>query len=350
METKSYISRVYNIFIDFFGEERVDLQNDNTIIIHFPKVTITNEHDRSVDITNLWAKVLLNIDGTISGTFSLLRTEYTILHFNAGYSHSHLRRRENESFLHWDTPCIGSGPIKNTIANLGREFSEELWQLFCLELSKYVTVESLEGVPYNKLEFIGKTTESLRAHIYIYNINMFTGTSCLEGAILGSFVPYIFKKRPFTFNYANGCYNIAKSDRDICLILSNLFIKWYNSLSENEQPSLQSLYDNSILTDVKLDSSGNFVPIFKHSSTKANDRFGVIGRQVFTFKDNPIFLQLISSEVLMDEEDPGVITILSTNMVTAIVLKITTILNYRYGQERKETDDSSTSREIIRYI
>ena len=64
MENQSLRQRVYDIFKDFFGEENVDLQ-DNYIIIHFPKVTVTNEHDRSIDITHLWVRVPVDTNGTI---------------------------------------------------------------------------------------------------------------------------------------------------------------------------------------------------------------------------------------------------------------------------------------------
>ena len=78
------IKQVYDIFNDFFGEERVDLQDTN-IIVHFPKVTVTNEYNRSVDITHLWVKVPLNSNGTIANIFCMVRSEYTYQQFVSGY-------------------------------------------------------------------------------------------------------------------------------------------------------------------------------------------------------------------------------------------------------------------------
>ena len=36
------------------------------ILVWFPHVTVTNEHDRSTEIDNLYAKIVLEYDGTIS--------------------------------------------------------------------------------------------------------------------------------------------------------------------------------------------------------------------------------------------------------------------------------------------
>ena len=57
------------------------------ILVHFPHVRVTNEHDRFVDINHLWAKVKVMYNGTLNGGFTLNRSEYTMLHISSGYMH-----------------------------------------------------------------------------------------------------------------------------------------------------------------------------------------------------------------------------------------------------------------------
>lgn len=120
--------KVLDIFNDFFGEAYVDMQgalseeelkswifdlpqtdfeevltdfsdpsnlyklkgliipNKLFILIHFPHVRITNEHDRYVDITHLWVKVEINDNGTIN-KFTFNRSEYPVAQFVSGYMH-----------------------------------------------------------------------------------------------------------------------------------------------------------------------------------------------------------------------------------------------------------------------
>ena len=184
--------KVLEIFNDFFGESRVDLQglvskesikesiekyfntleklqNANTteiltkisytdcsIIIHFPNVRITNEHDKYVDVRNLWAKVKIRQkDGLIVEKFSINRSEYPISHLMGRYMHSHASSIPFGDLSLFQQPCTGYGPINRTIESLSMEFNSDLWALFCLELDKFMCTESIEGTPYHRLEAIG---------------------------------------------------------------------------------------------------------------------------------------------------------------------------------------------------
>lgn len=124
------------------------------ILVHFPKVRVTNEHNKYVDITHLWVKVPITREGKSSGYFALNRSEYPVSHIKADYMHSHvcgINLSNSENFL---SPCLGRGPIRHTINTLALDFDENIWKLFCLELDRYVRVESLLGGPYRRLETI----------------------------------------------------------------------------------------------------------------------------------------------------------------------------------------------------
>ena len=57
------------------------------ILVHFPRVRVTNEHDRFVDINHLWVKVGLKASGAGIGYFGVNRSEYELSHMKADYMH-----------------------------------------------------------------------------------------------------------------------------------------------------------------------------------------------------------------------------------------------------------------------
>lgn len=341
MKEQDRISIIHNIFNEFFGEENVDLQGQ-TILIHFPKVKVTNEHNRSVDITHLWVKVTLSLDGTINGYFQMMRSELTLEQFRSGYSHSHIRSVHADNLSSWADPCLGSGPIRNTIASLSTQFSEEMWSLFCLELSKYVTVESLVGIPYMYLEKIG-TTDNVTTREIQFPLSRTVRYQCRHEPYIVAFIPFILKKKPFSFNFYNGSYGIAMSDRDLFVTLSNLFIEWYNSLPAERQTPREELFLDEVL--IKGKCIGNKLYYLCSSNYNAEtdyDRF--IGRRLFRFKDRTITFN-ITNTVKTIEDDPNTSIFLNKTIVAVIVDRILRTINNKYGTEK-----DALSGEAHRYI
>lgn len=346
MEEQDPISIIHSIFINFFGEENVDLQGQ-TIIVHFPKVTVTNENDRSVDITHLWAKVELSRDGTINGSFQLLRSELTSEQFFCGYSHSHISYRDTTNFDRWANPCLGQGPIRGTIASLSREFSEDMWNLFCLELSKYVTVESLAGTPYMYLERIGQNNRSVQKvkfpfrPIYL-ETNYFVGDEANQ--TITEFIPYILQKRPFGFNYNNSSYSIAMSDRDLFITLSNLFIEYYNSLPGNTKVPSSSLYETGVIAKGKI--IGNELYYIRDYSSSSSEHGNIVGRSLFRFKDKTITFNIVDDT--QSENNRNISIFLTEAVVNVIIDRILRTINNKYGHS--DTEESDFSRETHRYL
>lgn len=198
------------------------------ILIHFPKVTITNENNKSLDITHLFVKVKINVDGTIRGSFTLNRSEYTVNELAKDYMHSHVNGIPVSNFASFQSPCLGSGPIRNTLSTLSAHYDLDMWKLFCLELNKYVQVESLEGIPYRYLERVN----SNGYFTYIYPryelIDYFPFNSFNRW--LKDFIEYYTKNNNLKFNFVNGNYSIGMPFKDYILNISNSFINWYISL------------------------------------------------------------------------------------------------------------------------
>lgn len=344
MKEQDPISIVHNIFNEFFGEENVDLQGQ-TMLIHFPEVKVTNEHDRSVDITHLWVKVELSLDGTIDGYFQMMRSELTFEQFESGYSHSHIHSVNIGNYYRWSDPCLGSGPIRNTIASLSTQFSEEMWSLFCLELSKYVTVESLTGIPYMYLERIGISNNSTTREIHFPFNHIDRCPTALEPYI-AAFIPAILSKRPFRFNFSNGSYGIAMSDRDLFITLSNLFIEWYNSLPAAQHTSREELFTRGIIFKGKCIGNKLYY-VFGNNANSVADYNRLIGRELFRFKNKTITFN-ITNIVRTVEDDPNMSIFLSESMVKVIIDRILRTINNKYGQSG--TQENNFPGEAHRYL
>lgn len=344
MEEQDPILLVHGIFVNFFGEENVDLQGQE-LIVHFPRVTVTNENDRSVDITHLWVKVKLSFDGTINGTFQMMRSEFTQDQFDAGYSHSHIPQRDRGNFHHWADPCLGNGPIRNTIASLATECSEDMWNLFCLELSKYVTVESLGGMPYMYLERIGHSNSIMEEIHFPLQVASDLHLSDEHNQMIAAFIPAILERKPFRFNFTNGSYGIAMSERDIFITLSNLFIEWYNSLPSSLQTPRERLFRTEIISKGKL-IGNKLYRIGRQNTNSSHNSRGLMGRDLFRFKNSTIKFNIIGP--IPEQDDPNQSIFLSPAIVATIIDRILRTINNKYEQHRNQETDFSG--EAHRYL
>lgn len=362
------INEVYQIFKDHFTEDRVDLRNilsketfcnrcidlgnDNYnlnegdspyIIVHFPEVTITNEFDDSVTIKDLWAKVVLTYKGTMKLGFLLNRSHYPISHWKSDYMHSHIPgipKRRISDFL---SPCLGSGPIRDTISSLISGYDELLWQLFCRELEVYVTVESIAGVPYRRLKNIG-TSDYRRTLVsrgcfcnhYFYGYS----NNALSKSLLKSFIKYLIDNKCFKFNFNGASYSIAMSPFDYYIHISNIFIEWYNEKFNNKETTVP--YSELISKDVifKVDIIDNTIYHSSVPSTNNESRRDV----VLTFKDRPINLIIEN-----DNEVVGCSHVLNPNIATAILRSILALINYKYGREESRNTEGTDNTSNTQY-
>lgn len=369
----SNINNVYEVFKEFFGEEYVDLQNlptldnikrhllqdtdshfelsDNQlgvlkssflresirpfILVYWPEVQVTNEHNRSVTIQDLYAKIPLTIDGQIpfeSEGFYLNRATYSAVQFlsgsdQRGYLHSHVRNIPKHNFSEFQHCCLGTGPIYNTICTLRTDQDETLWMLFCQELSLYVTVESLRGIPYNRLEEICITNIS---HAISYDYD-----GCLPGITVRNllapyiqeFIKYYLEHGHFKVDYSDHQFSSGMQDKEFLLDISDSFIKYFN-LKKFSEYYYRSLLDNSVLLKVKQ-SDGKLYFIGSRGRGAIEN---YQGSHVCWFKGRDITLRIVGSI----QNEPDNITILSPRIADFIKKSIFKIINYWYGRERVE--------------
>lgn len=307
-------SDVVDVFTDFYGEDRIDTR-EYTIIVHFPKVTVTNEDNESTDITHLFAKVEVEENGSYKGSFLMIRSEFSENQAYTGYIHSHL-----PSFAYpdqWESPCLGRGPIRNTLATLSDNPSEDMWKMFCLELDKYVQTESLAGGPYKYIRDISKLKKSP------YNIGFIYGTM-VDDYILDNFINYIIHKRPFDFNFDSSLYHIAEDETHLVIKLSNLYLEWCNSLSNEEWESKKTMLENALTKGIY---ENGIVQVLTNRYSNNRRILNCVGRRVLTFKGKEYKLSVIPSE----QREDFSLNILKPDVYANILRKLLIIINFCNG-------------------
>lgn len=357
------VNTVYDIFKDFFNEIRVDLQvnkefkerldylfeieSENTlnnllnynlndtldiatfkntyteispffIFVHFPDVTITNEHNNSINIKDLYARIPIYWDGTLNYRFKMIVTTYTRTLFNAGYCHSHLHHLYGNK-PGFDIPCLGTGPLVETCNVLTSNFIEDNWRLFCVELSRYVTVESLLGVPYYRMTDI--TDKSNNKPIKIHNVPDYIWN---YKELLIETIHNLVSKKLLNFKYINGEYNFANSEAELIRIISNEFIAIYNDKFNKKEVSktLLQLENRNFIRKVKY-YNDNYYYIGATRNKIPSDNV------LFTFKGREI-----KTVITDDITDIKQTYILNPDKISYIATKLLEFININYGKEQ----------------
>lgn len=124
------------------------------VIIHFPKLTLTNRDNKYHTIKNLFVKFSIDIYHKINilqGT----RTTFHPIEYQKRYRHSHLSINHGLGFTSF---CLGAdAPISFTKILLEEELTKfnttwtDTFLFFLNQIKAYVSYESLEGGPYIKI-------------------------------------------------------------------------------------------------------------------------------------------------------------------------------------------------------
>lgn len=314
------------------------------ILVHFPRVTVTNEYDRSTVVKHLYVKVPVDIKGAENGLFKMNRSEYTLAEMYSGYMHSHASNIPTHDFTDFTRCCLGSGPLNNTQTNLSVGFDEDRWNIFCLELSKYVEVESVAGTPYHRLENI-----SLGSRLKI-TIDRLSNTSDLyfsrsrqsiKEAVM-EFLSYYLDNNDLTFSFRNGVYSLGMSYVEYLIRISNAFIEWLNN-----NPKYQSL-EESKFNDVlgKYTVINGEIYQTSESLTNTIDRYRpYIGAHICNFKGHPVTVTISDIDNISSSSENSA-RLLKPSFASLILNRILRTINYRYGRNQ---EDPSTFAGKIRY-
>lgn len=306
--------------------------NPAYLYIRFPKVTVTNEDDKSVDIDELYVLVPINADGTLRREFSMVRSSYPMIQWLSGYSHSHLPSLSINRVPHFAYPCLGSGPIGPTQDNLRHEFNIDMWGLFAFELEKYVTQESLLGGPYIKLESIGRSSEATEIKLcYREELDF----SC-DNIDFRDFLISYCSHTNLNVSYKEGQYDLGITDVNFVISLSDYFIKWYNNkVAEGiYYTTLINLINTNILNKVIID--GN--KVYSNAIIQdIDDIQSLEGSHLtrsrdsdkdFIFKGKPVTLHIDGN---LNIKSKNYTLLLNTDICSYMLTKILEVINNKYG-------------------
>lgn len=341
------VEKVVNVLTNTTVKERIGNAKFNGIfiLVHFPHVRVTNEHDRFVDINHLWAKVKVSYNGTLNGGFTLNRSEYTLLHIRSHYMHSHISSIPTGDFTQFQNPCTGRGPINGTISALNRDYDEDMWNMFCLELSKYVTVESVAGVPYNYLEKLGTNDMEVGVDRFITYLSPNYYGDTLSTDKLRDFVRDFINTKKLKFNYVNGSYSIGMSLPEYIILISNEFISWYNDLFNKGEVTntFDNLKTRELLRECIIDNGKIY---YDRGRNNVNNYTQYIGKKVCVFKGREITVDITDIAEVRNENKSIILNTQTALYILNIILKV---LNYRYGRN-KATHESNQLGTEVRYL
>lgn len=312
------------------------------IYVWWPTVTVSNENNRSIEIWDLYARVPITIEGYIpyeSRGFELNRTTYDEVQFYNGYLHSHIKTIPTSDFTTFMLPCLGRGPIKDTIITLKSSCDTYIWMLYCEELNRFVSVESLTGGPWKKLENLNNG-ERLYNDYSIYDslqIEPFRELFSIE--YLRDFTKYYLQNGHFKLNYVNSQYICNMSHDSFLIDISCSFIDWYN-----KQPSVPIdstiLFKRGLLKRAIV-KDGYLCTIQEPYAPMSN----IENKYVLTFKGQKKYLKINKNEQTLNT-----CIILKDSIALFILHNILEIINLKYtnnngitNQNSRNTETSSSS-------
>lgn len=307
--------RVLEILNDFYGEEHVDMQEGliaNTILIYFPKVHISNERNESLIISELYVKFSIYTDGTLAQPPALGRAEYTKAELAKNYMHSHVRFISKDEDNMFVVPCLGRGPIRDTVCTLTSSSDSDIWMLFCVELQKFVETESVKGVPYHYLREVA----NIRPRELSYTSLGTHHTIALE---IEPFIPYLVRHIKLPIVYRDNCFQLGMPFRDYVLMLSDIFIQWSNSRNDSNRGNIDT---NMLLYNVMYMNKGLYIEEDENISVEDNIR----GKRLCIFKGRPVLVKIVGSHPT--DTNVEYVTIVSPNIASYILNKILATINY----------------------
>lgn len=328
----------FNLHFEVSAEQLVELENiakDKRFIIYvwWPRVTVSNEYNKSVNIQDLYAKIEIQNDGTIPyecNGFRLNRATYTREQFLSNYMHSHINTIPKNNFTQFQIPCLGRGPIISTIGTLKNEYDETTWMLFCQELSMYVTVESISGGPYHRMETIGNVSLNSMYTGYTFNytskldfLSLFTNDG------LKKFIQYYLKHGHLSLRYMNNVFTWGMPYYEYIIDISNSFIDFYNKYYSTTARDLDNCFSKGMLKQVIV-ADGKFYNEGDYNSFDINNFSEYQNKLVLTFKGKEIRTTIINNK---QGSEATLTTVISNNVAMFILQKILRTINFRYKNE-----------------
>ena len=339
---KEYLEKYPDTLINIMdGYDHWKTNSYANILVFFPEVTITNEAGDSTLIKELWVKIPVLWNGHAVGAFGINRSHYTYAHWVNNYLHSHVHSIPKHDFRYFDTPCLGGGPIKDTMLSLAGSPTPYLWDLFCLELDRYVRNESIAGVPYKSLT-ICSTTANVTKELMHYNGKNLDVRQILPNhfPFLQEFIDYLIVNKKLKFRLVNFTFTLAMSFEELLLTLTDSYIEVVNNITrdwswDDKKSKGDEIYDSVLIPCEKR--NGLFYEL-RSVSIQMDSNIPLSPKLVCMFKGKPVYLKIDSEDNSSLNCNP--LYLIRSKLVTIIINQILMTLNYentREGRRKRGT-------------
>jgi hypothetical protein len=243
------IDKVYNylnkVACELYSEERVDVisstKDDIDVIIYYPEIKITNSIELEHTMRDVYIKYSFYKNSEYGWgleQISISRTTFEIRELQAGYIFSHTPSRDTP--VCWNsTFCYGSTDLGDFVSNC-TDYSyntlfTEYFPKLLLAFDEYLQWESLEGVPYNKID-------NLLSNIDTSDLEK--SSRCYYSGINTELIYKVLDNVHLGYNYvlADGKYSIMLTEEAMEDIRNFLTVTyptycyiWYNGESYNKR-------------------------------------------------------------------------------------------------------------------
>lgn len=282
-----------------------------SVIIYFPEVTVTNEANKSTVIKDLFARIPLLKSGRMAVPFRLTRATYTGAELMIGYMHSHCHSLNSNNPENWDTPCLGTGPLKTTVYLLMREYDELRWGLFFWELDKFTQVESLAGIPYLKLQDIGVANDN---EFRIDSVNTTVNISEEERNTITKLVKSYLNTDLLKVTEENGHIILGMPFVEWLVEFTKYYMKWKSVAEQLKEPTLDRRLRNYKIRDNIL-----------YTNSRGIDWAKKVGTHIINFKGTDFEFTITE-----ERRSEGQIPLLDINLSAFILNQILSYINCGY--------------------
>lgn len=282
------------------------------IIIRFPKVEISNSNKNKATIYDLFVRITIDKDYQFRG-YQMCVTSFTPSTFLSGYSHSHMRAfNVNSYFPAFHDVCLGEGPLAMSLAKRTKLNVINDFKLLIYNIKEYVKWESLEGGPFIRIADITKRPVQNPHMVSMSEDHCFGSTDIqlLFNAILEQIKKnpeYFLERADILIDQYSLMVDGKKLDLLPFIVLSLgkymmtrgylPFLIKYNGIKCTLQMSSLNEFKRKPLDEEKSievlekllnpDSETNLETQYKAYNKK-------IGQVVFTFKNNPIYFKIVN--------------------------------------------------------
>lgn len=296
------------------------------IIVHLPIVKVTNEFNESSIIRDVFVRMIVTTSGELDGVFKVTRSTFTVSELVHGYIHPHVRLFD--AMPSYNPPCLGRGPLINTIPALNSAFDEDMWRLFCVQLHEFLQTESISGGPYLRQNAV--TLAHNRDRFYndkALLVKDFAEILSHEGLII-EFVSWLIDHADIKFGYSGGSFRLGMTIDEFGLLISNLYIQWINTTDNWRDVADESCVRGVLLPCIK--HKGMFSLIRKKIEVQ-----GINERVMFIFRGDLVKVSVV------DAAEERCVLLLQPDIVSRILHTFLNIINITYGTEYNKKGISS---------